>query len=95
MGKLLFFYFRVTNSKLKNKKIYFKLLIRKTKKQNLDFEVTRDFLQNETYNSELNGKNVGILDFEILDIDHAPTRYCKFMIMRLRSTCTALFCCAF
>ena len=39
MGKLLFFHFQVTNSKLKSKKKYFELLIRRMKKQNLDFEV--------------------------------------------------------
>ena len=43
IGKLLFFDFRVTNWKLKNKKFYFELLIRKMKKQNLDFEDARDF----------------------------------------------------
>ena len=31
------------NSNLENKKRYFELLIRKMKKQNLDFEVAQDF----------------------------------------------------
>ena len=56
MGKLLFYHFRVTKSRLENKKfrlelltklknkiICLKLLIRKMKKQNLDIEVARDF----------------------------------------------------
>ena len=39
MVKLLFFHFWVTNSKLKNKKFHFDLLIRKMKKQDLNFEL--------------------------------------------------------
>ena len=39
------------------------------KKQNLDFEVARDFfIEMKFYNSELFKKNVGMLDFVILDI---------------------------
>ena len=41
MSKLLFFHFRVTISKFKEKKIYFELLIRKMKKEDFDFKVTR------------------------------------------------------
>ena len=43
IGKFLFLHFRVTNLKLKYKKFYFELLIRKMKKQNLDLEVTPNF----------------------------------------------------
>ena len=44
IGKFLFlFLLFVTNLKLKYKKFYFELLIRKIKKQNLDLEVTPNF----------------------------------------------------
>ena len=46
------------------------------KKQNLDFEIARDMKWKKTYNSELFEKNVGMLDFVILDIDLACNRYC-------------------
>ena len=47
------------------------------KKQDLlDFEIARDMKWKKTYNSELFEKNVGMLDFVILDIDLACNRYC-------------------
>ena len=50
------------------------------KKPNLDAEVTPDFFIEMKYcSSELFEKNVGMLDFVILDIDLALNRY------RLRS----------
>ena len=77
MTKTLFFQFRVTNSKLKNKKIHFELLIWKMKKQNLDFEVARDFFIKWTnIQFRITWKNVGMLDFVILDLDLALNRSC-------------------
>ena len=38
MVQLLFFHLQVTNSKLKNIKLYLKLLTEKLKKQNIDIE---------------------------------------------------------
>ena len=47
------------------------------KKQNLDFEVTRDFfVLNEIYNSEVFEKHIGTLQFVVLDIDLSLSRYC-------------------
>ena len=43
MGKLLLFHFRVTNSKLKYKKILPGVINSKKEKQNLDFKVALDF----------------------------------------------------
>ena len=51
-------------------------------KQNLDFEVARD--SNEMlYHSELSEKNVGMLDFVILGIDLALSRYCLLKLLLL------------
>ena len=47
-AKLLFFHFRVTNSKLKNLPRVTNE-VRKTKKQNLDFKVARDFFLEMKY----------------------------------------------
>ena len=66
MGKHLFYHFRVTNSKLKNMKFYFDLLIWKTKEQNLDFEVVRSVFL-EIIQFRIIWKNVGMLDFVMLD----------------------------
>ena len=76
------------------KKLCFELLIRKMKKQNLDFESHSGFLYwNEIlYNSELFEKIVGMLDF--CDFRYRScSRQVLFMIMRLPCTCTALYCC--
>ena len=74
---MLFFHFRVTNSKLKNKKIYFELFIRKIKKQNLGFEAAWDFFIEIKYTIQNDSKkNVGMLDFVILDIDLVLNTYC-------------------
>ena len=77
MTKTLFFQFWVTNSKLKNKKFHFELLIWKMKKENLDFEVARDFFIKWTIiQFRIIWKNVGMLDFVILDLDLALNRSC-------------------
>ena len=78
MGKLLFYHFRVTNSRLQNKKFHFELLIRKMKEQNLDFEIARDVFIELKYYTIQNylEKNIGMLDFVILHIDLASNRYC-------------------
>ena len=53
MAKFSFFHCRVTNSKLKNEKFYFELLIRKIKEQNLEFTVFRDlFIEIKYYTIE-------------------------------------------
>ena len=53
MAKFSFFHSRVTNSKLKNEKFYFELLIRKIKEQNLEFTVFRDlFIEIKYYTIE-------------------------------------------
>ena len=75
MVKLLFYHFRVTNSRLKNKRHYFELLVQRIKK-NLEFEVARNFFTEMTYNSELFQKNVDVLNLVELDIDLALNRYC-------------------
>ena len=49
MGKLLFYHFRVTNSRLKNKKFPFELLTRKMQKLHLDFEIAQDFFIEMNY----------------------------------------------
>ena len=47
------------------------------KKQNLDFEMVRDFFVEMKYiQFELFEKNVGMFDFVILAIDLALNRYC-------------------
>ena len=58
MGKILFFHFRITNSKLKNKKIYFELFIRKIKKQNLGFEAAWDFFIEIKYTIQNDSKKM-------------------------------------
>ena len=92
MAKLLFYHFRVTNTKLKNKKLYFELLIQKMKEQNLDSKSLEISLLKWKYYSILFEKNVGMLDFVILDLGLALNRYC---IIRLLSTYTALCYCVF
>ena len=71
MVELLFFHFRVTNSKLKIK-FQFELLNRKIK-------IKADFRNEILYNSELFEKNISMLDLMIIldlqDID-ARNRYC-------------------
>ena len=48
------------------------------KEQNLDFEIARDFFIEMKYYAIQNHlkKNVGMLDFVILDIGLALNRYC-------------------
>ena len=79
MAKLLLFYFQVTNSDLKNKKLYFDLLTRnlnscfsafelptaKLKRQNLDLELPKSSKTFETY---INKVNV-IMDSQPLSIN--------------------------
>ena len=71
MVELLFFHFRVTNSKLKIK-FQFELLNRKIK-------IKADFRNEILYNSELFEKNISMLDpmiiLDLQDID-ARNRYC-------------------
>ena len=47
------------------------------KKQNLDFEVARDFsIEMKYYTIRNFFKKLGMLNFVILDIDRALNRYC-------------------
>ena len=64
MGKLLFLHIRVANSKNSESQI----LIWKSLKIS--------FLKWKLYNSELFERNVGMLDFVILDIDLPSNSYC-------------------
>ena len=63
---------------MKNKKLYFELLIQKKKEQNLDFEVTRYiFYWNEIlYDKEFFEKIADMLGFVILDIVVALNGHC-------------------
>ena len=75
MDKLLFFNFGVTNLKLKN-------LLRVTSPKNEKIKScfrsrSRFFCWNETlYDAELIEKNVGMLDFVILDRDLSLNGFC-------------------
>ena len=61
------------------------------KQQNFDLEVARHFFIEKKYYiiQKYLKENVCILDFAILDVDHA-FKLVLFMIMRLLSTCIAL-----
>lgn len=45
------------------------------------------------YNSELYEKNIGMVDFVIIDTDYSCSQLVLPVIMRLLSACTALFYC--
>ena len=72
------------------------------RKQNLDFEVARDFfIEMKFYNSELFKKNVGMLDFVILDIDPCiiwdheidQNIYCVMLPCFSKKAFESLLCC--
>ena len=83
----ILFTFELQTQGWKIKKCYFELLIRKMKEKKFSFRSHSKFpYWNEIWNSELSEKDVGILDFVILDTDLA---------LVLFITCTALCYCVF
>ena len=77
MGKLLFYHFRVTNSKLKSKNFTSSYWFEKWKNKILiskSLEIS--LLKWNSIQFRIIWKNVGILDFVTLDIDLVLKRYC-------------------
>ena len=93
IGKLLFFHFQVTNSKLKNKKCYFELLVRRMKNQNLDFEVAQNFLIEMIYTFRITWKKCSHI--KCCYRYSSCSQQILFRVMRLLNTCTALCYCVF
>ena len=91
IGKRLLFRLQVTNLKLKNIKLYLKLLTGKLKKMLFRILVIRDlFIEMIYYVIHNIWKNIGKLNFVIIDVDLVLKRL-LFMIMTLLSTWTGFY----